>query len=74
MMARISAGEGMSTPTRSLPRRPIGNEKLLKRIELDRKAETAWRARKRTINSLPKRIGETVTKGRELVQAAKGLG
>src|SRR5262249_30507518 len=52
---------------------PIGNEKLLKRIEIDRKAETAWRARKRTINSLPKRISETVTKGRELVQAAKGL-
>jgi hypothetical protein len=53
---------------------PVGNEELLKRIEVGRKAETAWRARKRTINSLPKRISETVTKGRELVKAAKGLG
>ena len=52
---------------------PIGNKKLLKRIEVDRKAETAWRARKRTINSLPKRISETVTKGREVLKEAKGL-
>jgi DNA repair exonuclease SbcCD ATPase subunit len=52
---------------------PIGNEKLLKRIEVDRKAETAWRARKRTINSLPKRISETLTRGHELVRAARGL-
>ena len=43
------------------------------RIDPDRKQEASWRARKRTRDALPKRINETLAKGRELVKEAKGL-
>jgi hypothetical protein len=43
------------------------------RIAPDRAAAARWRARKRTRDALPKRINETLAKGRELVKAAKGL-
>ena len=52
---------------------PIGSEKLLERIEVDRKAETAWRARQRMRDALPRKINGTLTRGRELVKEAKGL-
>jgi hypothetical protein len=45
----------------------------LERIAVDRTAEVRWRARKRTRDGLPKRINESLTKGRDLVKAAKGL-
>ena len=48
--------------------------KHLQRIDPDRKLEASWRARKRTRNTLPKRINETLARGRELVTEAKGLG
>ena len=47
--------------------------KHLERIDPDRAAAARWRARKRTRDALPKRINETLTKGRELVKEAKGL-
>jgi hypothetical protein len=47
--------------------------KHLERIDPERKLEASWRARQRTRDALPKRIGETLAKGRALVQAAKGL-
>jgi hypothetical protein len=46
----------------------------LKRIDPDRRRLTAWRARKRTRDALPRRINETLAEGRELVKRAKGLG
>ena len=48
--------------------------KHLERIDPDRKLEASWRARKRTRDRLPKRINETLARGRELVKQAKGLG
>jgi hypothetical protein len=47
--------------------------KHLARIDPDRKLEASWRARKRVRDSLPKRIGETLERGRALVKEAKGL-
>jgi hypothetical protein len=47
--------------------------KHLARIDPDRKLEASWQARRRTRKSLPKRIDETLAKGRELIKAAKGL-
>jgi hypothetical protein len=47
--------------------------KHLQRIDPDRARTAAWRARKRTRDGLPKRINETLAKGRELVKEAKGL-
>ena len=47
--------------------------KHLERIDPDRKLEASWRARQRTRDALPKRITETLTKGRELVKEARGL-
>jgi hypothetical protein len=47
--------------------------KHLERIDPDRAASARWRARKRTRDALPKRINETLAKGRELVKEAKGL-
>ena len=47
--------------------------KHLERIAPDRAAAARWRARKRTRDALPKRINETLAKGRELVKEAKGL-
>jgi hypothetical protein len=47
--------------------------KYLERIAPDRAAAARWRARKRTRDGLPKRINETLAKGRELVKEAKGL-
>jgi hypothetical protein len=47
--------------------------KHLQRIDPDRAAAARWRARKRTRDALPKRINETLAKGRELVKEAKGL-
>jgi lambda repressor-like predicted transcriptional regulator len=47
--------------------------KHLERIYPDRKRDAAWRARKRVRDGLPKRINETQKRGRELIQAAKGL-
>jgi hypothetical protein len=47
--------------------------KHLERIDPDRAAAVRWRARKRTRDGLPKRIDETLTKGRELGKEAKGL-
>jgi hypothetical protein len=46
--------------------------KHLKRIDPDRKLEVSWQARERTRKALPKRINETLAKGRELIKAAKG--
>jgi hypothetical protein len=54
-------------------RRDRTTRKHLERIAIDRTAEVRWRARKRTRDSLPKRINETLANGRELVKAAKGL-
>jgi hypothetical protein len=45
----------------------------LTRIDPDRRLEASWRARQRTRTALPKRINTILTKGRELVKAAKGL-
>jgi hypothetical protein len=53
---------------------PIGGDKRLQRIEVDRKLAASRRARKRTSDGLPKRIDDVLAKGRELVKAAKGLG
>jgi Homeodomain-like domain len=47
--------------------------KHLERIDPDRKEETLWRAHSRVRKALPKRITETLERGRELVKAAKGL-
>jgi hypothetical protein len=47
--------------------------KHLERIHPDRAAAARWRARKRTRDGLPKRINETLAKGRELVKEANGL-
>ncbi|MBV9529642.1 MAG: hypothetical protein JO283_00875, partial [Bradyrhizobium sp.] len=47
--------------------------KHLERIDPDRKLETSWRSRQRTRDALPKRITETLSKGRELVKEARGL-
>ena len=47
--------------------------KHLERINSDRAASARWRARKRGRDALPKRINETLAKGRELVKEAKGL-
>jgi hypothetical protein len=48
--------------------------KHLERIDPDRQLKSSWRARKRVRDGLPKRINETLARGRELVKAAKGLG
>jgi lambda repressor-like predicted transcriptional regulator len=47
---------------------PVG---ALERIDAKRFREEPWRLRTRA--SIPKRIGETLERGRELVKAAKGL-
>jgi hypothetical protein len=49
-----------------------GPVKHLARIDLDRKEEALWRAHSGVRKSLPKRINETLAKGRELVKEAKG--
>jgi hypothetical protein len=47
--------------------------KHLERIDPDRKEEALWRAHGRVRKALPKRITETLERGRELVKAAKRL-
>ena len=54
-------------------RRDRTTVKHLQRIDPDRAAETRWKARKRMRDALPKRINETLAKGRELIKEAKGL-
>ena len=54
-------------------RRDRTTVKHWERIDPDRHAQAAWRARKRTRDGLPKRLNETLAKGRELVKEAKGL-
>jgi len=47
----------------------------LSKLDSDRKGrKTAWRARQRTRDALPKRINQTLARGRELAKEAKGLG
>ena len=48
--------------------------KRLERIDPDRAEVAAWKARKRTRDALPRRIGETLKEGADLIKAAKGLG
>jgi hypothetical protein len=46
----------------------------LRKKELDRLRQAEWRGRKRSLDTLPKRIDETQRRGEALVKAAKGLG
>jgi hypothetical protein len=48
--------------------------KRLERVDPQNTALAAWRARKRTGDALPKRIGETLQQGAALLKEAKGLG
>jgi hypothetical protein len=48
--------------------------KRLERIDPEREAVTAWEARKRTRDALPKKIAETLETGAALIKAVKGLG
>jgi hypothetical protein len=54
-------------------RTTVKYRKQLERIDPDRKLDASRRARKRVRDALPKRINETLKRGRELIQAAKGL-
>jgi hypothetical protein len=45
----------------------------LKRIDPDRATEISWRARKRTIDALPRQINQTLKDGAALRKEAKGL-
>jgi hypothetical protein len=49
------------------------SRKYFERITPDRKEVAAWQARKRTRDSLPKRINATLKEGRDLVREARGL-
>ena len=44
--------------------------KHLEHIDPERKLEASWRARQRSRDALPKRIADTLTKGRELLKEA----
>jgi len=49
------------------------SRRRLESIDPDRVAEIAELSRKRTRNALPKRIGQTLQQGAELLQEAKGI-
>lgn len=80
-LRKITSQTGLGLRTvRTIIEKDSGTDRTSKRTnevrrrELDRLRAAEWRARKRSIDDLPKKISETVKRGGELVKAAKGLG
>lgn len=79
-LRKIVAQTGLGLRTvRTILEKDAGTDRTTKRTnelrrrEIDRLRAAEWRARKRSMDALPKRINATRQRGAELVKAAKGL-
>lgn len=80
-LRKIASAMGLGVRTvRTIVEKARGTDRTSRRATELRKREynrlrgAAWRARKRALVELPKRISSTRARGLELVKAAKGLG